>query len=124
MALDLNGTAAFDLALQAECFYAALTQASGSNAEPNLGGKLLYAGELDAQGRALLVAANIAGAASLAAVAEPVAQRQAIRDGVVDFLVNSLDEALRILKNEIRKRETVAVCVTLAPETVEREMLE
>ncbi len=38
--------------------------------------------------------------------------------------MTSLDEALRILKNEIRKRETVAVCVAAAPETVEREMLE
>ena len=47
-----------------------------------------------------------------------------MRDVVVDFLVNTLDEALRILKNEIRKRETVSVCVTLAPEALEREMLE
>ena len=38
--------------------------------------------------------------------------------------MTSLDEALRILKNEIRKRETVAVCVALEPETVEQEMLE
>ena len=35
--------------------------------EPCLGGQLLYAGELDATGRALVVAGNIAGAASLAA---------------------------------------------------------
>ncbi len=92
--------------------------------EPSLGGKLLYAGELDAEARALLVAANIAGAASLAASADRAAQKQAIRDGVVDFLVTSLDEALRILKNEIRKRETVAVCVAVAPEAIEREMRE
>jgi urocanate hydratase len=39
-------------------------------------------------------------------------------------LVNSLDEALRILKNEIRKRETVAVCIASPPQAVEREMLE
>ena len=52
------------------------------------------------------------------------AQKQAIRDGVADFLVNSLDEALRILKNQLRKRETVAVCVGLAPADVEREMKE
>ncbi len=126
MALDPNLTAAFDLTLQVERFYAALMQfaATGSNAEPNLGGKLLYAGELDTEGRALVVAANIAGAASLAATVDQAAQKQAIRDGVADFLVTSLDEALRILKNEIRKRETVAVCVAVAPESVEREMLE
>ena len=124
MPIDLNGTAAFDLTLQAERFFTALIQSAGSNAETGLGGRLLYAGELDAEGRALIVAANIAGAASLAATAEPVAQKQAIRDGVADFLVTTLDEALRILKNEIRKRETVAVCVAGAPDEVEHEMLE
>jgi hypothetical protein len=92
--------------------------------EPSLGGKLLYAGELDEEASALLVAANIAGAASLAASADAAARKQFMRDGVVDFLVISLDEALRILKNEIRKRETVSVCVALEPETVEQEMLE
>jgi hypothetical protein len=93
-------------------------------ANPSLGGKLLYGSELDHHGRALVVAGNIAGAAILTATADPAAQKQAIRDGVVDFLVTSLDEALRILKNEIRKRETVAVCVAAAPLEIEREMLE
>lgn len=92
--------------------------------EPSLGGKLLYAGELDERGRALVVAGNIAGAATLTASIDSVAQKQAIRDGVVDFLVTSLDEALRILKNEIRKRETVAVCVGGSPAEIVREMLE
>jgi hypothetical protein len=92
--------------------------------EPSLGGKLLWAGELDSAGRAMAVAGNIAGAATLTATADVDAQKQAIRDGIVDFLVTSLDEALRILKNEIRKRQTVAVCVGAAPELIEREMLE
>lgn len=89
---------------------------------PGLGGKLLYAGELDDAGRALVVAGNIAGAATLAATFDSAKQKQAIRDGVVDFLVTTLDEALRILKNEIRKGETVAVCVAAVPEAVQREM--
>jgi len=96
----------------------------GVGAEPSLGGALFYAGDLDAAGRAMVVAANIAGAASLAALADDTAQRTAVRDGVVDFLVNSLDEALRILKNQIRKGETGAVCIAAAAETVEAEMLE
>ena len=140
LALDRNESAAFDFALQAERLYAALIRTAGAtepalslpkglasetwDSEPSLGGKLLYAGELDEDGRALLVAGNIAGAASLAATADAAAGKQAVRDGVSDFLVTSLDEALRILKNQIRKRETVAVCVALAPEAVEREMLE
>jgi hypothetical protein len=123
--------AALAFAHQVNRLYAALTSlasptadAESPSTEPGLGGKLLYAAELDQQGRALVVAANIAGAASLAATADQSAGKQAMRDGVVDFLVNSLDEALRILKNQVRKRETVAVCVAAAPEAVEQEMLE
>ncbi|MGB6744866.1 MAG: hypothetical protein WBE38_14565 [Terracidiphilus sp.] len=92
------------------------------HADPHLGGKLFYAGNLTQAARAATVAANIAGAATLAASAGHAAAKQSMRDGIVDFLVNSLDEALRILKNQIRKRETAAVCVTAASETIEREM--
>ncbi|MGD0735541.1 MAG: hypothetical protein ABR976_10360 [Terracidiphilus sp.] len=119
--------AAVDFAeLVNQLFAALIATAPGTpqQTEPSLGGKLLYVAELDPLGRPLVVAANIAGAASLAATTDQDAQKQAIRDGVVDFLVNSLDEALRILKNQVRKRETVAVCVAGAPEAVEREMLE
>ena len=108
--------------------YAGLIQIAGDqrrpDCEPSLGGKLLYAGELDSAGCALLAAANIAGAASLTATADVAAQKQAIRDGVIDFLVSTLGEALRILKNEIRKGQTVAVCVALPPDQVELEMEE
>jgi len=108
--------------------YAGLAQFAnshpGSEKEPGLGGTLLYAGELEGPGSALVVAGNIAGAASLAASADLARQRQAVRDGVIDFLVTTLDEALRIFKNEIRKRNSVAVCVTQSPEAVEREMVE
>lgn len=128
LAFDPNFAAAFSFVCQVESSYTGLMQGAepgtGAVREPQLGGNLLYAGELDEAGRALVVAGNIAGAASLAATANLVAQKQAVRDGVVDFLVTSLDEALRILKNEIRKRETVAVCVGVDPVTVEREMLE
>lgn len=120
--------AALGFSLEVERLYAGLIYTASatrdSSAEPTLGGKLLYAGELNPGGRALLVAGNIAGAASLAATADGTAGKQAVRDGVADFLVNSLDEALRILKNEIRKGETVAVCIGAAAEAVEREMME
>ena len=97
---------------------------SENPAEPDLGGKLFFAGELDEGGRALVVASNIAGAASLSATAAPSSQRQAVRDGVIDFLVTSLDEALRILKNEIRKRAPVAVCIAAPPGEIESQMNE
>jgi hypothetical protein len=109
-----------------ESCYAALIahSAPARQEEPCLGGKLLYVSGLKANCRALIVAANIAGAATIVSCDDPDLQRQANRDGVLDFSVTSLDEALRILKNEIRKRQPVAVCVALAPETVEAEMRE
>jgi urocanate hydratase len=119
-------------ALQVERFYASLISAAESSliGDTGLGGNLFYAGELCdpastqpcAQTRALLVAANIAGAATLVASADSPVCKQALRDGAVDFLVTTLDESLRILKNEVRKRQTVAVCVAQEPERVEREM--
>jgi hypothetical protein len=130
MATSPNPPTALEFLLQVERFYAGLILAAnlGPDAEPSLGGRLLYAGQLDAQARALLVAANIAGAASLAVSADAAAGKQAVRDGVVNFLVTSLDEALRILKNEIRKRSSVAVCVALEPHSSEddfaRQLLE
>ena len=102
--------------------YAAL--ARQMDAESGLGGKLLYAGELHPDGCRLVRAANIAGAASMAASADAAALRQAVRDGVIDFLVTTLDEALRILKNEIRKRQTVAVGVAAAPSVLVAQMIE
>jgi hypothetical protein len=108
--------------------YAGLIRAAKSepapDREPGLGGKLFFAGDLDGLGIALVVAANIAGAATLTASAEVATQKQAIRDGVIDFLVTSLDEALRILKNEIRKGETVAVCVSKPADEIENDLME
>jgi urocanate hydratase len=125
---DLNESAFPALSLQVESFYAGLmaTAAPGFKVDEDhgLGGKLFYVGELDPQGRTLVIGANIAGATSLSATADAAAQKQALRDGVIDFLVTSLDEALRILKNQVRKREAVAVCVAAAPETIQWEMLE
>ena len=104
--------------------YMALAAALPLDVQSGLGGKLLYAGELNSEGRNLLYAANIAGAASLAASADPTVQRQAIRDGVIDFLVTSLEEALRILKNEIRKHQPVSVGVSADPHQLAAQMLD
>lgn len=130
MSSDSASAAAGSLQLEAYCFYNALTRtaevafANRPETEPNLGGNFLYAGELDTSGRARVIAGSVAGCATLAATADLAAQKQAIRDGAVDFVVTSLDEALRILKNEIRKRATVAVGVGSTPAKVEQEMLE
>ena len=104
--------------------YACLMQFASPAEAPSLGGKLLFTGELDESGRILASAGNIGGAATLAASADAAILRQAMRNGAIDFVVNSLDEALRILKNEIRKREPVSVAVSIAPIAIVAEMLD
>jgi urocanate hydratase len=76
-------------------------------------GALIVACGLGSGGSALSVAANIAGAGCL--VIEPQAEisRAALRSGACDFVVNTVDEALRVLKNEIRQRRAVSVGLTL-----------
>ena len=113
----------FTFIVQVEEAYASLMHFASARGLENLGGILLFAGDFPEPGRVLAVAGNVAGAATLTACADPAALRQAMRQGVIDFLVTSLDEALRILKNEIRKREPVAVAVSIAPETILKEML-
>lgn len=117
MPLEPLSPAAFAFIVQVDEAYAAFTRRA-----PQLGGKLFYAGNLNPSACTAIVAANIAGAATLAASADQAAAKQAMHAGQVDFLVNSLDEALRILKNQVRKAETAAVCVTAAPESIEQEM--
>jgi urocanate hydratase len=124
LALDPPSPAAFDFLVRVALSYAGLLETPHAHPETGLGGNLFYAGDLDDESRALVVAANIAGAATLVAAADSAAQKRAIHDGVADFVVTTLDEALRILKNQLRKRETVAVCVALPPSEVDREMNE
>jgi urocanate hydratase len=125
---DSAPSPALSFALDVYALYQAIISsglgASFATEESPLGGRLLYAGELDSRGRAVVAAGNIAGVVSLTASSDAAVQRQAVRDGIVDFLVTSLDEAVRILKNEVRKHGTVAVCVAADPESVEREMVE
>jgi hypothetical protein len=124
VALPTPSAAVIDSIAQVHQAYEGLVCSSADGAEHGLGGQLLYAGELDTQGRAFTIAANIAGAATIASSSEAAALRRALREGAIDFLVNSLDEALRILKNEIRKRQPVAVAISLASAVIEAEMIE
>jgi urocanate hydratase len=94
------------------------------DAEHGLAGTFVFCGLLDAVGCESVIAANIAGAASLVLSGDVQIRRQAIRDGVLDFAVNLLDEGLRILKNEIRKRQAVSVGVDGDVPAILSEMLE
>ena len=80
----------------------------------SLAGHLLLIDGLADEGDALLIAASIAGAASLVLETGTEAVRHCVRNGIVDFAVTSLAEALRILKNEVRKRQPIAVLRTSA----------
>jgi hypothetical protein len=89
-----------------------------------LGGKLLLRVGFDADGISVLIAAGLAGAAALCIDPEPELLREGLRRGLCDFLVADLSEALRILKNEIRQRRAVLVCVAADPEVLLKEMAE
>jgi urocanate hydratase len=73
------------------------------------GGKLVLFAGFGEQGMALALGTTLAGAACLGVDAQPEHIKQALRLNCCDFLVNHLEEALRILKNEVRKRRPVSV---------------
>jgi len=90
----------------------------------SLGGKLLLRCGLDAEGIAAAIAASIAGAASLCVDADADRLRDGLRAGFVDFAVGNSDEALRILKNEIRRGRAIAVGLTADPHACMDAMME
>jgi urocanate hydratase len=88
------------------------------------GGALIIVCGLNPQGAALALASNIAGAVCLNLEDNPAALKQATRSGSCDFIVNTLDEALRAMKNEIRKHNPLSVALHGNPATVLDELLE
>ena len=80
---------------------------------PDWRGELIIACGLSAGGEEFSMASNIAGAGFLTVESKPEICRTAMRSGACDFIVNSVDEALRILKNEIRKRKPVSVALSM-----------
>jgi hypothetical protein len=89
-----------------------------------LAGRLLLIDGLADEGDAMLIAASIAGAASLVLETRTEAIRYCVRNGIVDFAVTNLNEALRILKNELRKKQPIAVLVERDAAAVLAEMVE
>jgi hypothetical protein len=91
---------------------------------PTWAGALIVSLGLDPAGSALSVAANIAGAVSLAIDNDPSHLRDATRTGAVDFTVNTLDEAIRAMKNEVRKQTPLSVALNADPILTLAEILE
>src|SRR6202012_1425192 len=88
-----------------------------------LAGRLLLIDGLADEGEALLISASIAGAASLVLETGTAAGSHCVRNGIVDFGVTSLGGSLRILKNEVRKRQPIAVLLERQPMSVLAEMV-
>jgi urocanate hydratase len=93
-----------------------------------LEGKLIVSGGMGGMGGAQPLAATMAGAAFLGVEVDPERIKKRLKSGYCDFMVNSLDEALRILKNAVRKKEAVSVglvgnCAEIIPALADRGVL-
>src|SRR5881392_1757544 len=91
----------------------------------DLAGKLIVSGGMGGIGGAQPLAATMNGAAFLGIDVDPERIKKRLKTGYCDFMVNSLDEALRILKNAVRKKENISVglvgnCADIVPELAER----
>jgi urocanate hydratase len=91
----------------------------------SLAGKLVVSGGMGGMGGAQPLAATMAGAAFLGIDVDPERIKKRLKTGYCDFMVNTLDEALRILKNAVRKEDAVSVglvgnCADIIPELAER----
>ncbi|HEX7286365.1 MAG TPA: urocanate hydratase [Candidatus Angelobacter sp.] len=107
-----------------ETFAAAAEKSFGGD----LAGKLVVSGGMGGMGGAQPLAATMAGASFLGIDVDPERIKKRLKTGYCDFMVNSLDEALRILKNAVRKKEAVSVglignCADVIPELAERGVL-
>lgn len=91
---------------------------------PSYAGQLILTAGPGTAASGLLAAASLAGAASLTIDPDAPSVKAAIRSGAADFVVNTLDEALRTLKNEVRQHRPLAIVLTADPETIRREALE
>ncbi len=90
-----------------------------------LGGRLIVSGGMGGMGGAQPLAATMAGAVFLGIDVDPERIKKRLKTGYCDFMVNTLDEALRILKNAVRKKENVSVglvgnCADIIPELANR----
>jgi urocanate hydratase len=91
----------------------------------DLAGKLIVSGGMGGMGGAQPLAATMTGAAFLGIDVDPERIKKRLKTGYCDFMVTTLDEALRILKNAIRKKENVSVglvgnCADVIPELADR----
>jgi urocanate hydratase len=105
--------------------YEAVAGAARKHFGGTLAGRLVMAGGMGATGGSLPLAATLNGAAFLGVEADPEQIKRRVKSGYCEVMVNDLDEALRILKNSVRKREAASVglignCADVIPELARR----
>ena len=87
-------------------------------------GKLVFACGEGSSGTGLAAAVSIAGGTTLVVDPDAAGVKAVFRQGGVDFVVNTLDEALRVLKNEIRKGRPLSVALVAEVQATVAEMVE
>jgi hypothetical protein len=115
--------AARDIQHEAMRVYYALIELR-PNLDPDWGGGLVLLCGAGCVSGGAPAAVSIAGGATLAIDSDAAAMKAAMRAGYLDFVVNSLDEALRALKNEVRKRRPLGVGLIADVDATLAEMVE
>jgi len=105
--------------------YETFASAARKHFHGDLAGRLVASGGMGGMGGAQPLAATLNGAASLGIDVDPERIKRRVKTGYCDVMVNDLDEALRILKNAVRKREATSVglvgnCADVIPELARR----
>ena len=103
--------------------YEVLAAAKQRYSDGDLRGKLDVAQAMNFVGAALSLVATMHGAAFLGIDADSERIKRYVKTGYCDVMVNNLDEALRILKNAVRKREPASVGLTGNPDDIVQEIL-
>jgi urocanate hydratase len=89
--------------------YLKLQSIAGERYSGSLAGRMVLSVGFGLQGAELALATTIAGGTFLGIEPDPQKLKAAVRNSSCDFMVNTLDEALRVLKNELRKRSPLSV---------------
>jgi hypothetical protein len=76
------------------------------------GGALVVTAGAGCSATGMPAAVSIAGGCTLALDPDVATVKAVFRQGGLDFVVNTLDEALRVLKNEIRQHKPLSVALT------------
>ena len=89
--------------------YETFAAAADKHFSGDLSGKLVVSGGMGGMGGAQPLAATLNGATFLGVEVDPERVKRRLRVGYCDIMVHNLDEAVRILKRAVRKKEATSV---------------